>query len=74
MQRYEPNRIYTSDEDQMRKTTNMKTSRALFVLLVLCVNISSMWGQEVIKSVVVDEKSYPWSFVMSSLIAKIVHC
>ena len=62
MQRYEPNRIYTSDEDQMRKTTNMKTSRALFVLLVLCVNISSMWGQEVIKSVVVDENKLPLEF------------
>lgn len=41
---------------------NMKTSRALFVLLVLCVNISSMWGQEVIKSVVVDENKLPLEF------------
>lgn len=62
MQRYEPNRIYTSDEDQMRKTMNMKTYRALFVLLALCVNISSMWGQEVIKSVVVDENKLPLEF------------
>ena len=62
MKRYEQNRIYTSDEDQMKMTMNMKTYRALFVLLALCINISSMWGQEVIKSVVVDENKLPLEF------------
>ena len=37
----------------------MKAYRILFVLLALCLNISSLWGQEVIKSVVVDENKLP---------------
>lgn len=41
---------------------NMRTYRILFVLLVLCINISSIWGQEVIKSLVVDENKLPLEF------------
>ena len=37
----------------------MKAYRILFVLLALCLNVSSLWGQEVIKSVVVDENKQP---------------
>lgn len=40
----------------------MKTHRILFILLALCINISSIWGQEVIKSVVVDENKLPLEF------------
>ena len=39
--------------------TNMKAYRILFVLLALYLNVSSLWGQEVIKSVVVDENKLP---------------
>lgn len=41
---------------------NIKTRKNLFILLALCVNISSIWGQEVIKSVVVDENKLPLEF------------
>ncbi|MBR8729810.1 hypothetical protein IX332_001134 [Porphyromonas levii] len=41
---------------------NMRTYRILFVLLALCINISSIWGQEVIKSLVVDENKLPLEF------------
>lgn len=41
---------------------NIKTRGILFILLALCVNISSIWGQEVIKSVVVDENKLPLEF------------
>lgn len=41
---------------------NVKTRKILFILLALCVNISSIWGQEVIKSVVVDENKLPLEF------------
>lgn len=37
----------------------MKAYRILFVLLALCLNASSLWGQAVIKSVVVDENKLP---------------
>ena len=37
----------------------MKAYRILFVLLALCLNVSSLWGQAVIKSVVVDENKQP---------------
>ena len=37
----------------------MKAYRILFVLLALCLNASSLWGQAVIKSVVVDENELP---------------
>lgn len=40
----------------------MRTYRILFVLLALCINISSIWGQEVIKSLVVDENKLPLEF------------
>ena len=41
---------------------NIKKRKILFILLALCVNISSIWGQEVIKSVVVDENKLPLEF------------